>query len=361
MAAGENKLRRELFLPRMGSDTDMENHEVTGKQPLLDDKGKITEPGWARSPVWEYDRNRVPSLPLRIKEQDSYLVMGEEYGVLFTVSDDGYMGSGSVSILHFREKWEHTESVRTPFPLGKFKMPASAEQGDVVYRDKKLRLEFRVEAGQRMISCDFKEFYQGKPFYCEITLEQPPMDRIAVAAPSKGNRAFYYSQKINCMPAEGYMSFDNQTYWFNPEHDYGTLSWERGVRPFGHTWYWSSGNGTVGGKPFGFNLGYEPGDVSEVSENILFYDGKGHKLDRVIFHVPEEDYMKTWTFTSGDGRFEMEFEPVIGRLENLSALFASSGKHQVFGRMKGRAVLDDGRFIELKDFMCFAEKVRGKY
>ena len=29
--------------------------------------------------------------------------------------------------------------------------------------------------------------------------------------------------------------------------------------------------------------------------------------------------------------------------------------------MSGRAVLDDGRFIELKDFMCFAEKVHNRY
>ncbi|HJA56899.1 MAG TPA: DUF2804 domain-containing protein, partial [Candidatus Bacteroides intestinigallinarum] len=33
----------------------------------------------------------------------------------------------------------------------------------------------------------------------------------------KKGKAFYYNQKINCMPAEGYMSFDDVTYWFSPE------------------------------------------------------------------------------------------------------------------------------------------------
>ena len=77
--------------------------------------------------------------------------------------------------------------------------------------------------------------------------------------------------------------------------------------------------------------------------------------------IPEEDYMKTWMFTSSDGRFEMEFVPVLDRSASLSAFIVSSDQHQVFGRMSGKAVLDDGRFIELKDFMCFAEKVHNRY
>lgn len=38
-----------------------------------------------------------------------------------------------------------------------------------------------------------------------------------------------------------------------------------------------------------------------------------------------------------------------------------SDQHQVFGRMSGTAVLDDGTKVVLKDFLCFAEKVHNKY
>ena len=94
---------------------------------------------------------------------------------------------------------------------------------------------------------------------------------------------------------------------------------------------------------------------------MIFYDGKAHKLDDVTFHIPEDDYMKPWKFTSSDGRFETEFQPVLDRAANLSAAVVASDQHQVFGKMSGRVVLDDGRFIELKDFMCFAEKVHNRY
>lgn len=339
----------------------MRNHEVKEIQPLLDRNGRIAEPGWARSQVWQYDRSQIQAFSFRIKEWDYYLVMNEDYAAAFTLSDDGYFGLQSVSLLNFKDRWEHTETILTPLPMGRMKMPSSSSEGDIIYKDKKMRLEFRVEAGRRMISCDFREFFQGKPFYCEIALDQPDMDTMTIATPWNGNKAFYYNQKINCMPAEGYMSFDDVTYWFSPSKDYGTLDWGRGVWTYDNTWYWSSGNGTVGGRAFGFNIGYGFGDTSAASENIVFFEGKGHKLDDVYFHIPEEDYMKPWRITSSDNRFEAEFLPVLDRASNMSALIVSSDQHQVFGKMNGKIVLDDGRFIELKDFMCFAEKVHNRY
>lgn len=339
----------------------MRNHEVTLLQPLLNEEGRIREPGWARHPVWQYDRSRIVSPKFRIKERDYYLVLNQDYACGFTLADEGCVGFYSVSLLNFKEGWEHTETIRIPFPMGNMGLPASSEEGDILCRNKRLRMEFRKEEKRRFISCDFKDFWKGKTFYCELSLEQPEMDTMSIAVPCSGKKAFYYNQKINCMPAEGYMAYDDMTWWFEPEQDFGTLNWGRGVLPYDNTWYWCSGNGIVGERPFGFNIGYGPGDISSATENILFYDGKSHKLDDVEFHIPEGDYMSPWSFTSGDGRFEMEFTPVLDSTEAISGLTIRSEKHQVFGKMRGRAVLDDGRFIELKDFMCFAQKVHNRY
>ena len=103
----------------------MRNHEVTKEQPLLGEDGRIAEPGWARRQVWKYDRKRIQSPAFRIKEWDYYLVMNEDYAAAFTLSDDGYIGLQSVSLLNFRERWEHTETILTPFPMGKMNMPSS--------------------------------------------------------------------------------------------------------------------------------------------------------------------------------------------------------------------------------------------
>ena len=339
----------------------MRNHEVTAVQPLLNEAGMLREPGWSRSPVWIYDRNAVKSPAFRIKEWDYYLVMSQEYGAAFTISDLGYAGLVSVSVLNFKEKWEHTETIVTPPLVRKLALPSSSEEGDTIFRDKQIRLEFCLRSGARTISCDFRNFYNEKPFYCELSLEEPVMDSMVIATPWQKKRAFYYNRKINCMPAEGYMSCDDVTYWFEPKRDYGTLDWGRGVWTYDNTWYWSSGNGTVGGRPFGFNLGYGFGDTSAATENIVFYEGKGHKLNDVVFQIPDDDFIKPWKISSSDGRFEMDFVPVLDRSAAMSVLCISTEQHQIFGKMSGRTVLDDGRFIELKDFMCFAEKVHNRY
>jgi hypothetical protein len=41
----------------------------------------------------------------------------------------------------------------------------------------------------------------------------------------------------------------------------------------------------------------------------------------------------------------------------MNAVIISSVQHQVFGRFTGRVVLDDGRTLEIRDLMGFAEKV----
>ncbi|MBQ9734152.1 MAG: DUF2804 family protein, partial [Clostridia bacterium] len=74
-----------------------------------------------------------------------------------------------------------------------------------------------------------------------------------------------------------------------------------------------------------------------------------------------EDYMSPWTFTSDDGRFEMDFQPVLDRYSGTSVVVVESIQHQVFGRFTGKAVLDDGTVLEVKDFFGFAEKVKNKW
>ena len=340
----------------------MRNHEVTKVQPLLDSDGSLREPGWSRQLVQVYDRTQIKAPKFRIKEWDYYLVLNEDFAGAFTISDDGYIGLQSVSLLNFKEGWEHTETILNPFPMGKLQMPSSSEKGDVVYNDKRLHMEFLKKEGKRQIRCKFQNFYKGKSFKCDLTLEQPPMDTMVIATPWKEDKkAFYYNQKINCMPASGSMIYDGKEYIFDKTKDFGTLDWGRGVWTYDNRWYWSSGNGIVNGKIFGFNIGYGFGDTSAATENILFYDGKAHKLDDVTFYILEDGYMKPWKICSSDGRFEMDFRPVLDRAARTSALVIETDQHQVFGKMSGKAVLDDGTVIELRDFMCFAEDVHNRY
>ena len=338
------------------------NHEVMNSQLLLDADGELREPGWSRRMLQEYRRSMIKAPKWRIKEWDYYLVLSDGFGAAFTISDDGYIGLQSVSLLCFGEKpWEHTETVLNAFPMGKLKLPQDSADGITEYRDKRLHMRFTAGKGSRRIQCVFRNFYGGKPLKCDILLKQPEMDSMVIATPWDQKHAFYYNQKINCMPAKGTMHFDGKTDTFNEETDFGTLDWGRGAWTYDNTWYWGSGNADLDGNTFGFNIGYGFGNTSAATENVIFYNGKAHKLDDVTFHIPERGYMDPWKFTSSDGRFEMDFVPVLDRAANLDFKAIVSNQHQVFGRMSGTAILDDGTEVHIKDVMCFAEKVHNRY
>ncbi|MGN1122758.1 MAG: DUF2804 domain-containing protein [Eubacterium sp.] len=342
----------------------MKNHEVVNKNQLLNPDGSLREPGWSKSLVQIYDRNQIKKRKTRIKEWDYYYVMSNKnnIAVCFTVSDLGYLELDSVNFLDFTKPEDKTDVYLAPFPMGKLNMPPTSERGDVKIKNSRLATEFLIQGNKRIIRCDFPSFDGGKGFKANIVLENLPQDSMVIATPWKEDKkAFYYNQKITCMPASGRVQYGDKVYELCPETDFAGLDWGRGVWTYDNVWYWGSGSGTVDGHRFGFNIGYGFGDTSKASENVIFYDGKAHKIDDVTFNI-SDNYTDPWTFTSSDGRFEMDFVPIIDRsdLTNVMNIILTD-QHQVFGRMTGKAVLDDGTVIEIKDFLCFAEKVHNKY
>ena len=162
----------------------MRNHEVTQERELLDERGNLAEPGWSRHLLQRYDRQRNRAPKWRIKERAYYLVMGRGFAGAFTVSDDGYIGLQSVSLLVLDETpWEHTETVLNAFPMGKLRLPPDSGKGDTAYQDKRLQLRFSPGGGKRRISCRFERFYRDKPFACEIELTQPEAESMVIATP----------------------------------------------------------------------------------------------------------------------------------------------------------------------------------
>ena len=341
-------------------------HKITTKGPLLNEKGHVREPGYANELILDYHRSQIKASQLRIKEWDYYIVMNDDYGVAFTIADNAYLGFVSVTFFDFVKPMYHTHSKMKVFPMGKFKMPSSSQEGDIVYQDKKMSLSYNHANGKRHIQCSIQNFYERSDFKADIILSNEPKDSMVIATPfPTKKKAFYYNQKINCMKATGTVEFNHQTIHLESP-TFGTLDWGRGVWTYNNTWYWGSASGMVNGKPFGFNIGYGFGDTSNATENMLFYDGVAHKLDQVTFHIPvdeegKDDFMEPWTFTSNDGRFELAFDPILDRADKINVLFLVSDQHQTFGRLNGTVILDDGTVLEIKNLLGFAEKVHNKW
>ena len=343
-------------------------NEITSVVELLDDNGHLREAGWARRPLWQYDRRKIKAGWHRIKEWDYYAILSHSgnYGLTLTLSDLSYCGLVAVCWLDFEKRsFTQLDSMRY-LTRGHIGFPPSSESGNLHYEDSKMKIEVEIRENRRVIGIDAPAFVaaQGaRGLAAEITLDQDPsMDSMNIATSwEKNRRAFYYNRKINNMPATGSVVIGDRTYPFSPQNANACLDWGRGNWTYKNRWYWGSLSTMIQEKPFGLNLGYGFSDRTPATENMIFFDGAAHKLGQVTFHFDPDDYMKPWRIDSDDGRLNIDFEPVLDRNSALNLFLIVSIQHQVFGHMTGTAVLDNGEEIKFNRVLGFAEDVFNKW
>ncbi len=334
--------------------------EISKDMELLDDRGRITQEGFARHPHRRYRRDRIKAPWWRIKEWDYYAVIDKDRGagVTLTFSDLGYAGLFAICFVDIREGLYKQIDTLKPMPRGKMGLREDIDENhELFFEDKKLSMRLVREVDSRRL-----EFRAGR-IEGDVVLRQPPEQERMVIATSWAEKrnAFYYNQKINCMPAEGYMKAEGEDFAFRPETSFGVLDWGRGNWTYRNRWYWSSASGLLDGVPFGFNLGYGFSDRSTASENMLFHDGRTHKLEEVVFEFDPNRIMEPWRIVDSDGRLDLVFRPRVDRRSDTNLLLIKSVQDQVFGYFSGTAVLDDGRKLALAEFPGFAEDVYNRW
>ena len=173
--------------------------EITKKQLLLNDDGTIAEPGWARSEMWSYNRDKIKAPWFRIKEWDYYLVTSKDYAFAFTISDLGYISLLSVSFIDLINATEHTESELEVFPKGKkYGLGCMVSDANAHCKTKRLDMKFENVEGGRRIVVDFKNFDKKRniDLSADLFLKEPDMESVYIATPwAEKKTAFYYNCK----------------------------------------------------------------------------------------------------------------------------------------------------------------------
>lgn len=357
------------YYVRIKGDFMSKQTQITKPCRLLDESGNISQPGYAKSLLWQYSRSDIKAPKIRIKEWDYYYIGNRDYGLCLTISDSGYVSCLSVSFLEYGENSvQFNDSELGFFPMGKLNLPPTSVKGDVNASVGTADMHFLNDGKTRRLYGKYGNFCNTKKeLTFDVELSEIPIESMVIATPFNKDKHFYYNQKINCMRADGFFEFDGKRYEFNRQNgSLATLDWGRGVWTYDNTWYWGSAQTVLDdGSTFGFNIGYGFGDTSNATENMLFYNGVAHKLDEVEFIIPQKNgeylYTQPWRFTSNDGRLEFDFEPIIDRQAPVDLKLICMIPHQVFGLASGTAVLDDNTKIEFKNKIMFAERVHNKW
>ncbi|NHJ01515.1 MAG: DUF2804 domain-containing protein [Candidatus Heimdallarchaeota archaeon] len=333
-------------------------NEIIESSNLFKEDGSLLQRGWARKPILKYNKENIGKKWTRIKEWDHYSILNKDFGFQLTIGDIGYLTQMSYVWLDFKHKERDGRGIFKFFTLSKLLPRSSLDDSIVEFPTNKFQATIEKRGNQRILSIDDPTF-RKKGIKGNITLtDKPQMDNtVVVTGYEQDSRLFYYNHKINFMPATGTLQIGNQEYSFEPESSFGLMDWGRGIWPYKTHWLWGSACGLLDGVPVAFNIGYGFGDLSTHTENIIFYDGKAHKLDEVTFHHQNRDPTQSWTFTSNDNRFEMELSPILPFREKLNFGIIYLNSSILHGLYHGEVVLDDGEKIQISNLLGHAEDI----
>ena len=172
----------------------MRQHEITAPRRLLDTKGNIAEPGFARRALALYSRADIKAPAHRIKEWDYYLVNNGRFAVALTVDDNGYMGLDSISFLDFESGWQQTVSPMCALPMGRRRLPESSARGDISVSGRGYSISFFHTPEGRLLTFRMEEFAGSGPIDGRILLTDEPLESIVMCTPFKKQAHFYYKQ-----------------------------------------------------------------------------------------------------------------------------------------------------------------------
>lgn len=333
----------------------MSEHRIVSRHDVLDGSGRVAEAGYAFSPLLGYDRNAIKTSKLRIKEWDYYMVSNDAYSVAFTLSDHYYMGLHTIGVIKHSGEGVFAKTLRELelFPMGKYGFKAPGEICALRYESKRMSISYAPDEKSMMLDARADNFF-GTRLQAHFRLWDCPRDSMVIVTPFDDKRYFYYNLKTNCIRAQGYLLLGEQRIDFNADNSFAVYDCGRGAWTLKNKWYWatSSAQNSAGCK-VGINIGYGFGDTSAASENMVFVNGKAHKLGRVTIEVPKDKNGKedccgsAWKFTEEDGRLELTFLPAVVRTDKIRAAFIYSKQRQTFGRFIGYAILDDGKRLDI--------------
>lgn len=335
--------------------------EITSVQTLLDEKGILIQPGYARRMMYEYNRDQISAGPFSLKEWDFYQIVSGDTVLQLTIGHVSYVASFSVMLFNIQTGEKRSFTRMKPLPLRTIGMPRNPEQPNVLeVKGKDYHMRFGTSANERRLVVQAQDKKLGRIDIDLALNNDQENEKLVIATPFYKRNQFYLNYKESYYGVSGRVAFGDMA--ITPGSDAtALLDWGRGVWPFAHEWFWGNGAGFVDGGRFGFNIGWGFGDLQYATENMFFWNGKAYKLDRLDATRDAHDYMKPWHFKDSEGLFDFTMTPIYDRYTENKMIVINTHCHQIFGCYNGTAVLPDGKVIEVKDLMAFCEHAENRW
>ncbi len=324
---------------------------IQGNPNVVDEKGRLAVKGYSTTMNVVYNRKDVRKNAFNLKEWNFYQFKCGNYVLQMTIGHVSYMSSVTLTLIRLPDgkKWE----IGSMKPFGKLNLDVDPQgESNVQYVARDFAMSFQVTESQRILHFCGKNKQYGNVEAHIVADNDVNNPKMVIATPFDKEHQFYLNYKENYYNASGFVVFDDMRVEF--EKATGLIDWGRGIWPYSHEWFWGNLSDHIDGVPFGFNIGWGFGDLSNATENMFFYNKKAYKVGKLNVERTENDYLAPWKLWDDEDTICLNFTPVFDNYTQNKYVVIDTHCNQAFGLFDGYIVVE-GKKIEFSNLTAFIE------
>ncbi len=161
----------------------MTQHEITRRTPLHDRHGHLTDPGWARAMVYDYDRSRVRTHLFGLKEWDFYQIVFGSWVLQLTIGHVSYVANFGAILFDTATGELHEFQRMEPLPLRRMTLPETPDQPQTITITRRdLEMAYDAQGDRRRLT--LRGTTKDKETVdIDLTLPERGDDRMVIATP----------------------------------------------------------------------------------------------------------------------------------------------------------------------------------
>ncbi len=308
--------------------------EITEKHSVFEQNGEVMCAGWAREPLFEYNKAQSKSFSNHSFHSGCF-VNNSEVSLYLSIESSGHAFRVKIAVADLKRGGVLCDCVAKKQIFRGASAPF--EDDEFLYSDKRLQILIKQDEQGFKIACDFEKFGSGKKLSLRLGLEKIYDESLSELAPFERNRRYYYlkifaPQYIAC----GEIMVGGHKYILDDASSRAYIDMARFSKPRLHSYQRLSADSVINGKRFSLCLASRVGDNRYGNENCFFVDGKLEKLSQINVGGTAGRLDRPFYFSAGYSALDITFkpftingEPMCADMDNTSVLFG-----RLYGEIK---------------------------